>query len=71
MTEPPFIEANPGDKSKIEEKVDESKETKTQENPSESTESKVEGAHPISFMEPSSTSHTENPLTQMTTTTTE
>nr|CAD2191519.1 unnamed protein product [Meloidogyne enterolobii] len=68
MTEPPFIEANPEDKSKIEEKVDESKETKTQENPSESTESKVEGAHPISFMEPSSTS--QNPLTtfQMTTT---
>ncbi|CAK5055683.1 unnamed protein product [Meloidogyne enterolobii] len=71
MTEPPFIEANPGDKSKIEEKVDESKETKTQKNPSESTESKVEGAHPISFMESSTTPpHTENPLTtfQMTTT---
>ncbi|CAK5076380.1 unnamed protein product [Meloidogyne enterolobii] len=69
MTEPPFIEANPEDKSKIEEKVDESKETKTPENPSESTESKVEGAHPISFMEPSSTS--QNPLTEFQMTTTE
>ncbi|CAK5058984.1 unnamed protein product [Meloidogyne enterolobii] len=69
MTEPPFIEANPEDKSKIEEKVDESKEIKTPENPSESTESKVEGAHPISFMEPSSTS--QNPLSTLQMSTTE
>lgn len=74
MTEPPFIEANPEDKSEIKEKVDDLKEAKIEEHPhSESAESKIEGAHPIAFMESSSTSHTELPLStsQMTSTTTE